>query len=252
MENVTQKPKQKKIALIACLLGGMVGAHKFYEEKYVMGVLYLLTCGFFMIGVIIDLIKLIQQPSVYYVEAKSFHVDPNAVKDMIVNFPVEKVGKIVAIIGGGIAGLGCSMEFHLTFILIGLAVAVVGIVITWLKTRDFMGALVHSGIPAGITAVAVFAFLLLIAFVVVWLVLKLLLGIDLLEFFGIDLFGDDKESGSDGYEYQAPQGFSFPTTLYDKQGNQYRLESTSGDHADYYCPATGDRRVVWDSDLDSD
>ena len=248
MANVTQKPKQKKIALIACLLGGMIGAHKFYEEKYVMGVLYLLTCGFFMIGVIIDLIKLIQQPSVYYVESKNFKVNPAAVKDMIASFPVEKTGKIISIIGGGIAGLGCSMEFNLTFILIGLAVAVAGIVITWLKTRDLVGALVDNGIPAGIAAIAVFAFLLLIAFVIVWLGLKLILGLDLLELFGINQFSEDKEPE----EYTPPAGFTFPKSLTDRQGNVYRLESTSGDHADYYCPATGDRRVVWESDLNSD
>ena len=247
MANATQKPKQKKIALIACLLGGMIGAHKFYEEKYVMGVLYLLTCGFFMIGVIIDLIKLIQQPSVYYVEKKNFKIDPEAVKDMILNIPLEKIGKIVSIIGGGIAGLGCSMEFHMTFILVGLAVAVVGIVITFLKTRNFLGALVDNGIPAGIAAIAVFAFLLLIAFVIVWLALKLILGLDLLELFGINLFSDDKEP-----EYTPPKPFAFPQTLADRQGNVYRLESTSNDHADYYCPATGDRRVVWESDLNSD
>lgn len=247
MANATQKPKQKKIALIACLLGGMLGAHKFYEEKYLMGVLYLLTCGFFMIGVIIDLIKLIQQPSVYYVQKQSFRFNPAAAKEMAESFPVEKVGKIVAIIGGGIAGLGCSMEFHMTFILIGLAIAVVGIVITWLKSRDIIGALTGSGIPAVIAAVAVFAFLLLIAFVIVWLALKLILGLDLLELFGINLFSDDKEP-----EYTPPKPFAFPQTLTDRQGNVYRLESTSNDHADYYCPSTGDRRVVWESDLNSD
>ena len=251
MTNATQKPKQKKTALIACLLGGMFGAHKFYEEKYLMGVLYLLTCGFFMIGVIIDLIKLIKQPSVYYIEKSDFRISPEGVKELITSIPVDQVGKIIAIIGGGIVGLGCAMEFRLTLILIGLGVALVGIVLSFLKSRNFVDALIDAGIPAGIAAVAVFAFLLLVGLVIVWLILKLVLGIDIFEWF-TDLFGDDDKKNSNNIDISAPAGFTFPTTLHDKQGNQYRLESTSGDHADYYCPATGDRRVVWESDLNSD
>ena len=252
MTNATQKPKQKTISIICCLLGGMLGIHKFYEEKYLMGVLYILTCGFCLIGVVIDLIKLIQQPSVYYVEKRSFHFDPNAVKDKILNFPVDKVGKIVAIAGGVVVGFGCSQEFNLKIILIGLGIALVGIVISFLKSHNFLDALIDAGIPAGIAAVAVFAILLLIAFVIVWLILKLLLGIDLLKLFGIDLFGEEEKSSDSVPDVSVLDAFTFPSNLYDKQGNQYRLESISGDHADYYCPATGERKVVWESDLNSD
>lgn len=248
---VTHKQKQKKITFLACLIGGMVGAHKFYEEKYLTGLLYLITCGFCLIAVVIDLIKLIKMPAVYTVEKKSYRIDLNNLKDAIVNFPVDKVGKVVSIIGGGVVGFGGMMSFNLVIMLVGVLIALVGFVITWLKTRDFRGVLVDNGIPAGIAAVAVFAFLFLMGAVLLWLILKLVLGIDIYEWL-VDVFGNDKKSKHDDFEYKEPQSFAFPDTLYDKQGNQYRLESTSGDHADYYCPATGNRRVVWESDLNSD
>lgn len=248
---VTHKQKQKKITFLACLIGGMVGAHKFYEEKYLTGLLYLLTCGFFLIAVVIDLIKLIKMPAVYTVEKKHYRIDLDNLKDAIVNFPVAKVGKIVSIIGGGLVGFGGMMSFNLIIMLVGVLVALIGCVITWLKTRDLAGTLSDNGIPAGIAAVAVFAFLFLMGAVLLWLILKLVLGIDIYEWL-VDVFGSDKKSNPKDLEYKEPKGFTFPATLYDRQGNQYRLESTSGDHADYYCPATGARKVVWESDLNSD
>lgn len=42
---------------------------------------------------------------------------------------------------------------------------------------------------------------------------------------------------------------SFPTVLYDDQENEYRLQSDSGDHADYYCSATGRTVQFWESDM---
>lgn len=60
-----EKPKQptgpvrnKGSAFILCLLLGAYGAHRFYLGYPVMGVLYLLTCGFLGIGIIIDLIRI--------------------------------------------------------------------------------------------------------------------------------------------------------------------------------------------------
>lgn len=45
--------------LLLCLMGilGFAGLHRFYLNDIVMGVLYFLTCGFCMIGTIIDLIN---------------------------------------------------------------------------------------------------------------------------------------------------------------------------------------------------
>lgn len=61
------RAKSKWVALILCIFLGWMGAHKFYEEKAVMGVLYLLTFGLFGIGWFIDFIALIFKPNTYYV-----------------------------------------------------------------------------------------------------------------------------------------------------------------------------------------
>ncbi|MBQ0083730.1 MAG: TM2 domain-containing protein [Clostridiales bacterium] len=61
------RPKNKWVALILCLFLGFFGAHKFYEGKAGMGILYLLTGGLFGIGVIIDFIVILTKPNPYYV-----------------------------------------------------------------------------------------------------------------------------------------------------------------------------------------
>ena len=61
------RPKNKTIAILLCLFLGFFGAHKFYEGKVGMGVLYFFTLGLFFIGVVIDLIALLGKPSRYYV-----------------------------------------------------------------------------------------------------------------------------------------------------------------------------------------
>lgn len=50
--------QSKKISLVLCILLGYLGVHKFYEKKYGLGVLYLLTFGLFGIGWITDCVKL--------------------------------------------------------------------------------------------------------------------------------------------------------------------------------------------------
>lgn len=57
--------KNKWVALLLCLFLGMVGAHKFYEGKAGMGVLYLLTGGLFGIGWIVDMIAILMKPHYY-------------------------------------------------------------------------------------------------------------------------------------------------------------------------------------------
>lgn len=60
--------KNKWISLILCIFLGLFGAHKFYEEKIFMGVVYLLTLGFFGIGWIVDIIRLAFKPNPYRVQ----------------------------------------------------------------------------------------------------------------------------------------------------------------------------------------
>lgn len=59
--------KNKIVALILCVLFGLFGAHKFYEGKTGMGILYLFTMGLFGIGWIIDIINIAMKPNPYYV-----------------------------------------------------------------------------------------------------------------------------------------------------------------------------------------
>ncbi len=61
------KRKDKWVALILCIFLGFFGAHKFYEGKTGMGILYLFTMGLFGIGWIIDIISIAMKPNPYYV-----------------------------------------------------------------------------------------------------------------------------------------------------------------------------------------
>lgn len=61
------RPKNKWVAIILCAFLGFLGAHKFYEGKIGMGILYLFTCGLFGVGIIIDFIALLFKPNPYYI-----------------------------------------------------------------------------------------------------------------------------------------------------------------------------------------
>lgn len=61
------KRKDKWVAFWLCLLLGYFGAHKFYEGKTGMGILYICTLGLCGIGIIIDLIAILGKPNPYYV-----------------------------------------------------------------------------------------------------------------------------------------------------------------------------------------
>ena len=64
-----RQPKEinKNTALLLCIFFGYFGAHKFYEGKGVMGILYLLTLGLFGIGWITDIAIIATKPNPYYV-----------------------------------------------------------------------------------------------------------------------------------------------------------------------------------------
>lgn len=57
----------KWTAFFLCLFLGLLGAHKFYEGKTGMGILYIFTLGLFGIGWIIDIVKILSKPNPYYV-----------------------------------------------------------------------------------------------------------------------------------------------------------------------------------------
>lgn len=59
------KTKNKWVAFFLCLFLGYFGAHKFYEGKIGMGVLYLLTFGLVGIGWIVDCFILLTKPNPY-------------------------------------------------------------------------------------------------------------------------------------------------------------------------------------------
>ena len=61
------RAKNKWVSFLLCVFLGLAGAHKFYEGKIGMGILYLFTVGLFGIGWIIDCIVLLFKPNPYYV-----------------------------------------------------------------------------------------------------------------------------------------------------------------------------------------
>lgn len=63
---VKRSGKNKWIAFFLCLFFGFAGIHKFYEEKVLLGIVYIFTFGLFGIGWAIDLIILLFKPNPYY------------------------------------------------------------------------------------------------------------------------------------------------------------------------------------------
>lgn len=67
-----------------------------------------------------------------------------------------------------------------------------------------------------------------------------------------DSFIPDESSGGDeSFDGGAEKKSVFPDLLYGKDGNLYRLEHDSGDHATYYCPKTGARITRRDVDMET-
>lgn len=63
---VGRKLCNKWVALCLCIFLGGLGAHKFYEGKGGMGILYLFTGGLFFIGWFIDIFSILSKPNPYY------------------------------------------------------------------------------------------------------------------------------------------------------------------------------------------
>lgn len=51
--------KSKIVTLLLCLFFGWLGFHRFYVGKVLSGILYFFTFGFFGVGCLIDLIKIL-------------------------------------------------------------------------------------------------------------------------------------------------------------------------------------------------
>lgn len=56
----------KWVALCLCIFLGILGAHKFYEGKGGMGIVYIFTAGLFGIGWFIDIFSILSKPNPYY------------------------------------------------------------------------------------------------------------------------------------------------------------------------------------------
>lgn len=59
--------KNKWVTFLLWFFLGAIGAHKFYEGKILMGIIYLFTVGFFGIGLFIDFFAILFKPNPYYV-----------------------------------------------------------------------------------------------------------------------------------------------------------------------------------------
>ena len=58
--------KNKWVSFFLCLFLGVLGVHKFYERRILLGLLYLFTGGLFGVGVVVDLVILFFKPNPYY------------------------------------------------------------------------------------------------------------------------------------------------------------------------------------------
>lgn len=61
------KKCDKWTSFLLCFFLGFIGAHKFYEGKASLGILYIFTFGLFGIGWFIDLIVILCKPNPYYI-----------------------------------------------------------------------------------------------------------------------------------------------------------------------------------------
>lgn len=60
--------KNKKVALTLCIFLGWMGAHRYYEGKFITALIYTFSFGILGIGWVIDIIRLILKPNPYLVK----------------------------------------------------------------------------------------------------------------------------------------------------------------------------------------
>lgn len=57
-DNIPTSHKSKTITLVLCIVFGVMGIHDFYVGKIGMGIIKMLTGNFFLVGYILDIIKI--------------------------------------------------------------------------------------------------------------------------------------------------------------------------------------------------
>ncbi|MBS3991575.1 MAG: NINE protein [Erysipelothrix sp.] len=64
--HVGRGPFNKWVTFLLWLFLGFLGAHKFYEGKVFMGIIYALTLGLFGFGLFFDFFAILFKPTEYY------------------------------------------------------------------------------------------------------------------------------------------------------------------------------------------
>lgn len=71
-EEHTSGKRNKWVALVLCIFLGYFGAHKFYEKKFLVGILYFFTCGLAGFGVVLDAVIILTHDKYYYIDDYEF------------------------------------------------------------------------------------------------------------------------------------------------------------------------------------
>lgn len=71
-EEHTGTKRNKWVAFTLCIVLGFFGAHKFYEKKFLIGILYFFTGGLAAFGVVLDAIIILCHDKYYYIEDYEF------------------------------------------------------------------------------------------------------------------------------------------------------------------------------------
>lgn len=58
-KEIMESDKSRAIALLLCFFLGFLGAHRFYEGKFLTGMLYLCTLGLLGIGEVVDFFNIL-------------------------------------------------------------------------------------------------------------------------------------------------------------------------------------------------
>lgn len=58
-DGMMESDKSRAIALLLCFFLGFLGAHRFYEGKFLTGILYLCTLGLLGVGEVVDFFNIL-------------------------------------------------------------------------------------------------------------------------------------------------------------------------------------------------